>query len=167
MRRPMIDPSLSNEEKIKKLSIIVERLGRRSKTTAKAMVTPYPISNCVVGEDVKGEILRYMFLDRGSIRKGRVYLDRRLKEGAAIVITLENDIGSSAKSYSITRQSMIFEPNIEVFAGDRLTISIHPVDPEDKINEAWIGFKWIPSVEETVVHQVLIDELDKIDVSEE
>lgn len=168
MNRPFIDPNLSDGDKIKKLIKISERLARRSQKVTKAIVTPFPISNSVVGEDVKGEILRYMFCGRGIIKKGRLWLNKRPESGAVIVLTLENEIGSNAKSYTITRKDMSLEPNLEVFSGDRLTVSIHAINPEkDKIEEVWIAFKWVPRVEDTEIKRVLIDELDKIGLDEE
>lgn len=163
MRKPLIDSSLSNDEKIKKLSKLVERLGRRSVKTAKAIITPYPISNCVISEEVKGEVLKYMFCCSGTVTRGKIWLNAKPKKGAAIVITIENDIGSRAASYNILRRDLLMEPNIKVQSGDRLTVSFHTIDPEeDKISECWIGFMWVPDVNETEVKQYLLDEIESI-----
>lgn len=156
-----------DEKRVAWIENVVSRLSRRSFKTASVMTSPFPISNCVVGEDVKGEVLRYMFCSRGIINKGALVMDRRLKSGAIITVKLANDIGSESKSYVISGKSMVVEPNIEVFSADRLTISIYPNDSEEKINEAWISFIWTPYVSEVTAKQFLIDELEKLDVPEE
>ena len=52
---------------------IIERLGRRQRKVASAMITPVPISNAVVGENITGDILYYMFPSDGKITKGIVF----------------------------------------------------------------------------------------------
>ena len=158
------------ESRIKKLEILVQRLIRKStKKTVSAMVTPYPISNCIVGEDVSGTVLKYMFASRGVIGKGRIQVDKALKSGIRITILLENELGSVSKSYIANRSIMLVEPDLEVFSGDRLSVSVSPVDPEDgALTEIWIAFVWIPHVGEATVKSFLIDKvLEEIEAPKE
>ena len=149
--------------------MLVQRLIVKStKKTVSAMITPYPISNCVAGEDVHGTILKYMFSARGVISKGRIQFDKKLKSGVEIVMRIENDIGGSSKSYTVARNIMLVKPNIEVFSGDRLTISVNPIDREEKLNEVWIAFVWIPYIGEATVKSFLIDKvLEEIEALKE
>ena len=167
MGKPMIDPSLSDKEKIDKLTKIVERLGRRSRKTAKAIITPYPISNCITGEDVKGPILHYMFSCSGTFTKGLIDIGTKLSSGAMVRVYVGNKVKSETKEYTMNRDTFLFEPNMLISSGDKVIISISPNSVEDKITEAWVSFLWIPSMKEVDVKQFLIEELDKIDVLEE
>lgn len=155
------------ESRIKKLEAQVKRLMRKSiKKPISAMLTPYPISNCVAGEEVSGTVLKYMFAARGIIGKGRIQTDKRLKSGIRITVLLENDIGGQSKSYIANRNIMLIEPNLEVFSGDRLTVSVNPVDPEDdSLNEIWIAFVWTPHIGEATVKSFLIDKLNEIELT--
>ena len=155
------------ESRIKKLEIQVKRLMRKStKKIMSAILTPYPISNCVAGEDVSGTVLKYMFAARGIIGKGRIQTDKGLKSGIRITVLLENDIGGQSKSYIANRNIMLIEPNLEVFSGDRLTVSVNPVNPEDdSLNEIWIAFVWTPHIGEATVKSFLIDKLNEIELT--
>jgi len=164
MKKPMIDPSLTNEKKIKKLTTIVERLTRRSNKIAKAIIPPIPISNCISGEEVKGDILKYMFCCPGKVKKGGIYLNAKPESGVVIKISIDSDIGSGSVSYIITRKNLIFEPDLDVDTWNRLTVSIQANDSEkDKITEVWIGLLWIPTIKDSEVKNFLIEELDKVE----
>ena len=149
-------------EKIDKLELMVKRLSRRQVKKMQAIITPYPISNCVTGEEVKGDVLKYLFTCPGTITKGGIFLNAKPKEGAAIVISIDSDLGNNSKSYNITRRNLIVEPNIKVVTWDRLTVSFYAVNPEvDKMTEVWIGFMWAPTIKDVQVKNFLIDELEE------
>jgi len=158
-----------NEQRISWIETVVSRLARRSKKNVTAITTPYPISACITGEDVRGDILKYMFCARGTISRGLVDLGKRPSTGVVIGITISNDIGGSSKSYVITKKAAILEPSIKVFSGDKLSISVEPIDKEkDTMTEVWIAFMWTPHINEVDMKQVLIDSLDGgVDVPEE
>uniref|UniRef100_A0A6H1ZVD4 Uncharacterized protein n=1 Tax=viral metagenome TaxID=1070528 RepID=A0A6H1ZVD4_9ZZZZ len=161
MRKPIISPSLSSEEKIDKLSKVVERLGRRSVKVTSAIVTPVPISNCVIGEDVRGEILRYLFCCPGNLNKGGIFLNKKPESGALVKLEIFNDLDGESKGYSISRRNLIFAPDIEVDTWNRLVVSLSSVNPEEKITEAWIALLWTPSVKDATVKSYLIDEIEE------
>uniref|UniRef100_A0A6H1ZBQ4 Uncharacterized protein n=1 Tax=viral metagenome TaxID=1070528 RepID=A0A6H1ZBQ4_9ZZZZ len=169
MRKPLIDPSSTNEEKIKKLSMIVDRLTRRVVKQTSAIITPYTISNCSFGEEVKGDILKYMFCCPGKLNKGGIFLNAKPKSGAAVVLNIENDLGEGSRSYNITRRNLIFEPNIEISTWDRLTVSFFTVNPEeDKMTEIWISLLWTPTIKDVQIKSYLIDQLEEqVDVPKE
>lgn len=157
------------EERIKKLEGTVKRLIRKStKKTVSAILTPYPISNCVAGENVSGTVLKYMFAARGVINKGQIRFDKKLAAGVRITILLENDLGGQSKSYIASGNQMLIEPDLEVFSGDRLTVSVNPNDPENGVlSEIWIAFIWTPHVGEATVKSFLIDKLGEIEAPRE
>ncbi len=139
---------------------MVDRLNRRANKVAKAFVTPYPISSCVSGDDVKGEVLKYMFTCQGKILKGGIFLDHKPKKGLSVEIAVVNELTGSSKSYVVDRKSLLFEPKVEVTAWDRLAVSITPLDPTDKFTEVWTGFLWVPNIKEVDVKNFLINELE-------
>ena len=149
------------EPKLYKMEKMIRRLGRRAVKQTSALITPVPISNCVMGEEVKGDVLKYLFPCPGVINKGGIFLSAKPKEGATIILTIENDLGGSSKSYQITRRNMLFEPKIEVDTWDRLTASFFVVNPEeDKITEVWAALLWTPTVKDAMIKNYLIDQLD-------
>lgn len=148
-----------NEKRIAFIERVVSRLARRSAKTAKAMITPYPISNSVIGEAVSGDILKYMFPCSGVIKKGAVVLGERPKEGAVVGITIANDMGENYKSYVINRKNILVEPSLNVSAWDRLTVSISAIG-ESVVNEIWVSLLWVPDVKEVDVKTCLIEELE-------
>jgi len=155
-----------DEKRISHIERILSRLIRRSKKTAEAMLTPYPISNCITGEDVHGTVLKYMFSAKGTIGKGLIRFDKKLKSGVIVTVTLENDLGGQAKTFIANRNQILIEPNLEVYSGDRLTVIVEPSDSsEGKLNEVWIAFLWAPHVGEATVKSFLIDKLDEIELT--
>jgi len=148
------------EDRVKKLETIVARLSRRSRKTTSAIITPYPISNCVIGDDIKGDVLRYMFCAVGTIVKGLIVLGSRPKDGINVEVSIVNDIGGESKSYVMSRKSILVEPSIKVYSGDRLSVSVNPLSSEDKITEVWISFLWVPEVKDADIRNFLINELE-------
>jgi len=151
------------EKRVKKLEIITERLTRKAKKKmTSAMITPYPISNCAMGEDVHGPILKYMFSERGVIGKGLIKFDKKLKSGVIVTVTLNRDEGSQSKSFVANGNQLMVELGLEVYKWDRITVIIVPNDPEDeKLNEVWVAFSWTPYVGEATVKSFLIDQLEE------
>jgi hypothetical protein len=149
------------EARLKKLEKIVERLMRRSHKTAKAMITPYPIANCIVGDEIKGDILKYMFVSSGVIAKVKLWLGAKPRSDASLILTIENDFVNNSVSYKVSRRDLTIEPKLPIMSWDRLTVSLFPIDPQnDKITECWIALEWIPDVKETEIKQALIEELE-------
>ena len=160
MRQPLFKKhSDINEKRIAFIEKVVTRIARRSQSTAVAMITPYPISNAVFGEDVKGVILRYMFPCSGTITKGLVVLGKKPKKGVGIEVKITDSVHAEAKSYIISRRDLLMEPKLEVDSGCKLEISIDSID--DKVEEVWVSFLWKPSVKNIEKESFLIDDLEK------
>lgn len=162
----VLDSNVPTDKRIENIERVVSRLARRSHKIASALIAPYPISNCVTGENVKGDILRYLFPAKGRITKGLIFLDSRPKTGFNVEISLNNDAGGLSTSYIVSRRSMALEPNMEVFSSDRLIVSIEPITEEDIATEVWISLLWTPTIKDASVRSFLIDELEKeVDLS--
>ena len=150
------------EPRLAKIEKMITRLGRRAVKQSSALITPVPISNCTIGEEVKGDVLRYLFPCPGVINKGGIFLNAKPKSGAAIVLTIENGLDRSSKSYQITKQSSLLKLNTEINTWDRLTVSFFVVNPvEDKITEVWAALLWTPTVKDVTIKNYLIDNLDR------
>lgn len=168
MRQPIfVSNSPIDEKRISFIERTVSKLARRSVSVAKAYLSPYPISGCVAGEDVKGDVLKYMFASGGKIAKGKIVIVDTLKQGVTVTIRIESNKTGTTKSYLIEKKEITVEPDILVNSGDRLTISLNPTSVEDKITEVWMCFLWVPKVKDADIKQFLIDELESQDDTEE
>ncbi len=145
-------------ERIEKLETITKRLMRRAGKKTSVFITPYPISNAVFGEDIKGPILRYMFPCDGVVTKGFVRLGKKPKTSVMLGVKMFNEIGSSSKGFSLERKFLGIQPNLPVIAGDCLEISLEP--SEEPVTEVWISFLWKPTVKDVEAKSFLIEDLE-------
>ena len=152
------------EDRIKKLEVTTKRLMLRARKHVVGLITPYPISNSVVGENVEGTILRYMFPCDGTITKGMVNLITKPKKWVSLNIKLFNETNSIIKGFNTDKKTLTVEPNIPVKAGDCLEIALVP-SPEDVVKEVWIAFLWTPAMKDVTAKSFLISELED-DLSE-
>ncbi len=150
------------EDKIKHLEMVTKRLARRSRKKTVALITPYPISNAVLGDEVKGIVLRYMFPCGGTITKGVIDLGKKPKQEVAITFALMGDETGTSNVFVLTKKRLVIKPDIKASAFDRLTISISykAEKPEDAVTEFWTSFLWVPTVKDVEVKSYLIDELE-------
>ena len=146
-------------DRIDKLEMIVNRLMRRSNKVAKALVTPFPISNCVEGSNVNGTVLRYMFPSKGMISRGGIFLDSKPKDGVEATLSVSDSIEGFSRSYNILKQSMVLELDIDVRPWNKLDISIRPIG-ETIVERVWVSFLWSPDVKEVNIKNFLIEELE-------
>jgi len=160
MRQPLfVKETGITEKRIDFIERVVSRLARRTKNRSSVIMTPYPISSCVIGENVSGPILRYLFCADGKIGKFLLSLDSKPKDGAELDISIKNITVGEGRSFQIANKDTELEPELSVSAGDKLTISIKPLNEEKPITEAWVSFLWTPTVKEAKVKQFLIDDL--------
>ena len=170
MKNPLFIQNIPIDEKrIAFIERIVTRLTRRTNKTAKALLTPYPISNAVISEEVKGVVLRYMFPCEGKITKGVIDIGKRPKQDVVVSVSLMGEEKGESRDFILTKRRLVIEPGIKVSTFNQLAISIsyEAEKPEDNITEFWTAFLWVPEVKEVEVKSLLIDELDNNDLSEE
>ena len=149
-----------------KEAIIKKRLERKAKgLTKKAMITPYPISNGVSGDNVQGIILQYMFPCEGKITKGAIDLGKKPKGNISLVISFGSEESLGTKSFLLTKQKFVVDLDFNVKVFDKLTASILNVTekPEDNLVEVYAAFLWIPTIKDIEVKSFLISELEKED----
>lgn len=164
MKRPLFKKDLPVYERVSKLETVVQRLAVRSRKNTSAIITPYPISNAIIGDDVRGVILRYMFPCEGAITRGSVRLGKKPKSGVAVNLKVFNNNKSDARGFTVYTKTMSMEPSpkFEVSTGDCLEVSLTPLTEEDKVSELWVSFLWTPKVADTEIRQILIEDLEKV-----
>jgi len=150
------------EKRIENLEKITKRLARRQGSKAKAVVTPFPISYCEIGDDVKGDIFKFMFPGDGKITKGIIYFGKKIKDGVMVTINLSNAAGNNIKQFVVEEKEIRFSPDLGVLTGNRLTISVEAVNSEEKITECWIAFLWTPDVSSSMIKKCLISDLENV-----
>lgn len=164
MKQPLFKKhSTISHERIELIETIITRLVRRSRKTTKAIITPYPISNAIIGDDLigkslEGVILRYMFPCPGKITKGFIRLDKKPKDGVEINIRIFNDEKSESKGFTVDRKVTAVDTELDVNAGDCLEVTLTP-NGESVVKEIWISMLWVPIGGD--VQRFLIEELEK------
>ena len=148
-----------DETRVSMIEDVVTRLARRSRKIAKAIITPFPISNAVFGEDVRGSILRYMFPSDGKIIKGMIRFDAKPKDKVDVTVMLMDDLGGTAKTFLVEKRQETIEMDIPVHAGHCMDISVRPTSDSPLVG-VWIAFLWVPDITETEIKEVLIEELE-------
>jgi hypothetical protein len=146
------------EKRIKSLEMITERLMRRSTKHTVGLITPYPISNAVFGDGIKGPVLRYMFPCSGVVSKGLVKLGSKPKVPVMLFIKVFNEQKSEAKGIAIDKRFFSIEPNLSVSAGDCLEVVLEPSD--EVVTEIWLSFLWKPEMKDVEAKSFLIEELE-------
>ena len=138
-----IDDKINDlEVRLSKIETILPRLIRKTSTQTTKVITPsIPISYCTQGSDIRGPILRYMFPCKGMVTKGLVWIKDYLPNGFRLEVLVDNAQGGNKKDYVIPK-SFVVDVQMPVFAGDKLTISVSPL--EGHITEVWISFLWVP-----------------------
>jgi len=138
----------------KEMEVIVKRLMRRSRKTASAVFTPFPVSS--FGP------LNYMFPARGVIKKIVADVDEMPKDGVDVVleITTEDNVFINRIS---AKKKLVSDLNYDVLVGDRVKITIIPTNSEQEVADYWISFLWIPHKSEVDVMKFLVSELDKLE----
>lgn len=150
------------EDRIKKLEKISERLLRRAVKTKAAMITPFPISNVIFNERIEGIVLNYMFPCEGIITKGIVDIGKKIKKGVIITVSVNNKEFGSSKSFTLITKSDSIEPMLKINTGDKLTVSLS-YDDDENITESWVAFLWIPTIKDTIIKHFLIADLEAQD----
>lgn len=150
------EEAIREDSRITKLETITKRLSRRSVKKTTGLITPYPISNAVIGDNVVGTILRYMFPCDGTITKGMIHFGEKPRDNVAIDVELANELGMSNLSYNTDKQNFVITSDTSVKSGNRLSVSVESLEP---ITEVWIAFLWVPTINEVKAKSFLLNEI--------
>lgn len=152
----------TTEEKLKQVDILLTRMSRRLHKKTVVIVPPYPVSACLTGEDISGEVLRFMFPGDGKITSGLIVVESAKRTTVNVDISIEDDLGGTAKSFIVDKKKLTISPNLDVKFGNRLIITATPQDRENvKVTSVWVAFLWVPGIKDASVRDFLIDDLEK------
>lgn len=147
---------IKEDSRIKKLETMVDRLSRRAVKKTTGLITPYPISNAIIG-DVTGVVLRYMFPCEGTIVKGIIHFGHDPVTIVGVRLKISNKEKVTSTEFITDKQDFVYEEEVEVVSGDRLEIEIEPQEP---ITEVWVSFLWVPTIKDVEAKSFLIDEIE-------
>ena len=153
-----------DEKRISFIERIVSRLARRSRKVAKAMISPIPISSCVIGEDVSGTIMKALLFE-GKVNRLVIQFNERPKN----IIETDIVVGDYGNIHFLRNMKNVIDLDLNSCDGDILRISINSMDPEYKITEVLTSILWTPTKQDIEVKSFLIDKLEEtvIDLLEE
>ena len=147
------------EARVKQLETITKRLMRRAGKAKVALLTPYPISSAIIGDDIQGTILRYMFPCDGKLTKGAVEFDAKPKKPVEVSIQTMGKDGGQGKSFVLDKKRLAFDIGIQAVAFDKLIVDISG-EGLPEIKEVWVSFLWVPTVKDVEVRKFLIEEME-------
>lgn len=150
-----------DESRISFIEKVVARLARRSRKTTTVMIPPLPISACVVGDDVRGDILRYMFCLDGTVDKVSISLNAKTKDIVDVEVKVAGEESENTTLLFLAKKSESFEIAESIESGEKVVISVTPRDPEERLTEVWVAFTWTPVVSEAKTMKLLIDDIEK------
>jgi len=168
MKKPMFRKDIPDKDRLSKLEMVVTRLARRIHKTVVGIIPSIPLSACISGEDVKGEILRVLVF-KGNISKGVIIFNNKPRN-VLLEVSILSDQGAETRTINLDRQKTLFDLDIDTSDGSMIKVSIWSTDEKYRITEVWLGVLWNPHMSNNKIEQRLIEELDKVannNVSEE
>lgn len=161
MKRPLfIKNTPIDEKRISFIEKVVQRLSLRTHKTTLGIIPPQVISECVSGEDVRGNVIKQM-LFKGSLSKLIVAFKEKPKSLICIEVNCLNEDNGRTRTFYTEKIKDILDINIDTIDGGMVTVSIHPTDDQYKITEVWLSMLWNAHVSNSIVKQHLIDNLEK------
>ena len=148
------------ESQMRSVDKILDRFSRRLHKTVTGVITPFPISG-YVSSPVGKVILRYMFPADGRITVGGAFIESIPKGGIDIYLNIHRVDGNiDSKSIFVKKQSIVIKPDMDVFCGDRLVISVDSKGGES-VSGVWTSFLWVPTVRDSEIKKFLLDDLER------
>jgi len=162
MKQPLfIGNTKIDEKRISFIETVVARLARRSKKTATVVMSPIPISGCMIGGDVRGEVLGYMFCLDGVVDRVSILLSFKPKNTVNVEVRIADETSERIAVFNLERKSESYNLAESVKDGERVIVSVTPRDPEEKLTEVWVAFTWTPLVNDAKVMKYLFDDVEK------
>ena len=149
-----------DEKRIGFIETILSRLSRRVHKVTTAIIPPHIISKCAFGEDVRGDILKVM-LFKGKLTKGIICFDKKPKKPIKIDVKILNGQVGYTDSFYIDKIRYASDLDILTIDGSMITISVYPVDEEEKVTEVWVSLLWEPDMSNAKIERRMIESLEK------
>jgi len=154
LRGNLLSGSVS--EKIDQIERKLILMNRRTASYVIGIAPRIPISEYIEAPEADtGIILRKILPSNGIITAGYLFIEQLdKKESPQVTISLDNQMGGSSIKIPVDKATISVHPNISVIAGQRLTLSISPVESCKNI---WIGFIFEMSDEGLAKENHLVD----------
>ena len=152
-KRPLLKGSPN--EKLDMVERYIRYLQARRGNYVIGVTPPIPVFDWTKLPDDQGVVFRKLMPGNGKITVGCMYvetLDTRLNPQA--VLDIEGQLGGTRFNIPITRQTLSIEPNMPVEFGQRLTLSIDPIEACSGI---WTAFLFECDVKHTQQQQQLMN----------
>ena len=159
--KSMFDSNLSNKKRLTRIEKAITRMTSRLHKTVVGIISPQPISTCVSGEDVRGDILKGL-LFKGSLGKCIIVFNEKPRAMICVEIKTLSKLGGATKTIYTNVSMSTHDIDIELEDGSMVVVSVHSMDDKYKIKEIWISALWTPNISNTKVKQHLIDKLEEI-----
>ena len=148
------------EKQMEHVDTILSRMSRKLHKTVTGIITPFPISN-YAQDPIDKVVLRYMFPADGKISVGGAFIENIPKDGIDIYMNIHRGDSVISESLFTKKKYALIEFDADVFAGDRLTVSVSPKG-DGKVSGIWISFLWTPNVKDAEIKRFLIEDLERI-----
>lgn len=147
-----------NEKRISRIETVISRMSGRLHKVTTSIIAPQVISHCVFGDDVSGDIAKFM-LFRGTVKKCMMCFDRLYKDPIVVRAEIFNGDEAVTKTLNAYRRDNVLNVDVPTIDGTRVSVSIENTNPEVKIKEVWFSLLWIPHISITEVETRMIDNL--------
>jgi hypothetical protein len=123
------------------------------------VITPFPITSFM--ENTKdNNAIRYMFPMGGTITLGTAYFEDMPEIGVDIHIDIHRGDTVNSTVLFTNKKYFLIEPDTEVLAGDRLSVSVVPRGEAD-LENIWLSFLWVPKTKDAEIKQFVELELEQ------
>jgi hypothetical protein len=123
------------------------------------VITPFPITSFM--ENTRdNNAIRYMFPMGGKITLGTAYFEDMPEIGVDIHIDIYRGDEINSTVLFTNKKYFLIEPDTEVLAGDRLSVSVVPRGEAD-LENIWLSFLWVPKTKDAEIKQFVLTELEQ------
>jgi hypothetical protein len=151
--RPLLKGSF--DEKLQQTEKLIRRLNRTRGNYVIGVTPPIPVFDWTKEPDEDGVVFRKLMPGNGKITIGCMYVREFDKNASPIaVLNIEGQMGGTNINIPITKQTMSVEANMPVEFGQRLTLSISPIEACSGI---WTAFLFEVDARHTQEQQQLVD----------
>ena len=148
------------DQKFHSIERILQSFQRRLSKTLVGMIPPIPVfgGREVIGSD--GVVFRVVLPAKGTITKAYLTIkDYKIAKEVTFNFTLARKAHGSFSEFSTRLHYASHDPNIQVEAGDFLTLTVKP--PEN-VENVWVSFLYEIGLKDLKIEKFLIDELERL-----
>jgi len=145
----------SFDEKLTQVESIIRKMNRRQNNYVIGVTPPIPVFDWVKEPDENGVVFRKLMPGNGKITIGCMYVEELNQQlNPQAVLNIEGKLGGMNIKIPITKQALSIEPLMPVEFGQRLMLS---VDPVEACKGIWTAFLFEVDIAHTQKDQQLAD----------